>query len=78
VKHSRKCQTRVFLLHRADLDGRQIDISKLKDVSLTFELTMDIDALHREADVDGSGERKSARQRLSLSSAHAKEPCMQR
>jgi hypothetical protein len=38
------------------LAGRQIDIAKLRHLALQFELTMDIDALHREADLDKSGE----------------------
>jgi hypothetical protein len=36
--------------------SRQIDIAKLRLLALQFELTMDIDALHQEADLDKSGE----------------------
>ena len=36
--------------------NREIDIAKLQHLALQFELTMDMDALHREADLDKSGE----------------------
>ena len=34
---------------------RQIDIGKLRKLAVDFELTIDVDALHREVDLDQSG-----------------------
>ncbi len=43
------------LLNSAQKVGRQIDVAKLRRLAQEFELTMDVDMLHREADLDKSG-----------------------
>jgi hypothetical protein len=58
----------------ADSASRQIDVAKLRDVALAFELTMDIDALHREADLDRSGESENTAQLRKKNFVNALDP----
>ena len=54
---------RIFFVKLA---SREINIAKLKNLALEFELTMDIDALHGEADLDKSGTGKCIHYNISM------------